>query len=137
MTTEYVSPDGRHTLRLIEEGEIRFGPMYFTPALDGKHYPDIIMGDCCAWSPDSRHLALQEWLTTDYGAGPVTRAKIIDLEKRVFYDAYEAQKAFVENFAFTGEEFSYDANYQGLGKKVSYSISFGDIRTWKPLGTGE
>ena len=74
-----LSPDGRYKAVLEYEGEVRFGPSYCRLELNGKPLSGRIFGEVLCWSDDSRYLALQEWLSTDYGKGPVTRVLLIAL----------------------------------------------------------
>nr|WED68851.1 hypothetical protein PJ912_00385 [Pectobacterium colocasium] len=68
---------------LICAGEIRFGPPYFSLSIDGKTLDDRVFGKDMLWSPDSRYLAVQEWLSTAERDGPQTALLCIDmLEER-------------------------------------------------------
>lgn len=78
MELTYPSPDGKREARLVIAGEIRFGPQYFSLILDGKKLPERSFGEGLLWSPDSRYLAVQEWMTTEESDGPITRALVID-----------------------------------------------------------
>ncbi|WP_240355714.1 hypothetical protein [Pectobacterium polaris] len=75
--------DRQHTAMLIYAGEIRFGPPYFSLSIDGKALDDRVFGKDMLWSPDSRYLAVQEWLSTAERDGPQTALLCIDvLEER-------------------------------------------------------
>src|SRR4051794_34273309 len=74
------SPDAQHTARFICGGEIRFGPLYFSLAVDAYSFDPRIFGDAYLWSPSSNLLAVQEWFTTNYSEGPITALVIIDLK---------------------------------------------------------
>nr|WP_240349019.1 hypothetical protein [Pectobacterium versatile] len=64
--------DRQHTAMLICIGEIRFGPPYFSLSIDGKELEGRVFGKDMLWSPDSRYLAVQEWLSTAERDGPQT-----------------------------------------------------------------
>jgi len=64
-------PNGKHKANLIYAGEMLFGPppSIFRLEIDGEPVPNRIFGDRLCWSGDSRYLATEEWMTTDYPAG--------------------------------------------------------------------
>src|ERR1700712_1205656 len=66
------SPDMQHTAHFSYSGDIRCVPAYFALAVDGYSFGQRIFGDAQLWSPESTLLAVQEWLTLDYSAGPIT-----------------------------------------------------------------
>ncbi|MEQ9891907.1 hypothetical protein [Pectobacterium aroidearum] len=75
--------DRQHTAMLIYAGEIRFGPPYFSLSIDGNALEGRVFGKELLWSPDSRYLAVQEWLSTAERDGPQTALLCIDmLEER-------------------------------------------------------
>ncbi|WP_225084728.1 hypothetical protein U1R68_10210 [Pectobacterium colocasium] len=75
--------DQQHNAVLVCIGEIRFGPPYFSLSIDGKALEDRVFGKDMLWSPDSRYLAVQEWLSTAERDGPQTALLCIDvLEER-------------------------------------------------------
>ena len=80
----YKSPEKSHGFDLIFEGEIRFGPEYYRLKLDGNLIPNRIFGFEFKWHPESKYLALQEWLTTDYKKGPITALTLVNMKTRKF-----------------------------------------------------
>ncbi len=94
------SADGQHRAALHFEGEIRFGPEYFRLSVDGREVPHRIFGKPLCWSPDSRVVVAQEWLTTNYGEGPVTCAALVDVQAWAIARLEVAVKGFAEDFRF-------------------------------------
>ncbi|HNP20276.1 MAG TPA: hypothetical protein PKL31_17680 [Fulvivirga sp.] len=123
----YKSPDKKHGFNFIFEGEIRFGPTYYKIQLDGQIISNRIFGFEFKWHPDSKYLALQEWLTTDYQKGPITTLTIIDLENGKFARVSKADKGFIKPLKFEGNLILFEKEYIGTGKKGEYEIHLFDI----------
>ena len=83
------SPDGLHQAKFHVSGEMRFGPLYYVLSVDDHSFGPRIFGDAYLWSPASDLLAVQEWLTLDYSAGPITALVLIDVRQR--HEAVVAQ----------------------------------------------
>jgi hypothetical protein len=128
------SPNGKHKANLIYAGEMRFGPPYFRLEIDGEPVPNRIFGDRLCWSGDSRYLATEEWLTTDYQAGPITRVLLIDLEKKQASTFREIEKGFAENFRFQENKFLYAKRYYDTGEITEAEVEISSIGNWKSIG---
>jgi hypothetical protein len=131
------SPNGKHTAQLHYEGEIRYGPAYFTLSLDGKTFPGRLFGDVLSWSPDSNYLAVQEWLTTDYLTGPVTRVLLIDLEADRCSELEPVQKGFAQVFQFIGDTFGYRNHFLADGHETTAEVVISRITNWKKAGLSQ
>jgi hypothetical protein len=127
----YKSPGKKHGFNFIFEGEIRFGPTYSKLQLDGKLISNRIFGFEFKWHPDSKYLALQEWLTTDYQKGPITTLTIIDLENGKFARVSKADKGFIKPLKFEDNSIIFEKEYIGTGKKGEYEISLLEIKNWE------
>lgn len=125
------SPDQKHKAQLNLEGEIRFGPPFFKLVIDGIELSGRIFGAPLCWSDDSRYLAAQEWLTTDYQKGPITRVLLIDLEQGRVSEFKIVEKGFVEDFRFHGGTFMYLKNFQGTGRGIETEVDISDIHNWR------
>jgi len=128
------SPNGRHKARLYYKGEIRFGPAYFRLELDGKILSFRLFGEILCWSPDSRYLAAQEWLTTDEQVGPHTRVLLIDSEKNRYSEFEVVENGFAENFQFVGDTFVYRKHYYGNDQVTDAEVDVTRIMNWKKIG---
>lgn len=128
------SPNGLHNAELNYQGEIRFGPEYYTLSLDSVSVKGMTFGGELQWSEDSRYLAAEEWLSTDFGTGPVTRAVIFDLEQGCFSTLKTIDQGYAQSFCFAGNSFIYKKNFQGRGQIVEVEILITDIHNWQKLG---
>lgn len=129
------SPNSAHTAELHYKGEIRFGPAYYELSIDGSPLKGKLFGSPLAWSQDSRYLAAQEWLTTDYGKGPITRAVLFDLQQDVFAPLKVADEGFAQDFTFSGSVFVYRKHFQGRGEIIEAELNLANIRNWQGLGS--
>lgn len=125
----YNSPNKLHKIALVYLSEIRFGPAYYSLQIDGQVIANRIFGDCFCWSSDSKYLAVQEWLTTDYGMGPITRVFILEIENKRFVGLKNLDKGFVQDFVFEGSTFVYKRDVKGIVGEVEVDI--GTIDTWE------
>jgi hypothetical protein len=127
------SPNGKHKVALIYEGEIRFGPPFFKLSLNGKVLNERNFGGDVSWSDNSVYLAAQEWLEMEYQKGPVTRAILIDVEKRTYAALRTVEKGFAEDFHFSGRVFVYKKHYYGSGVVEEVEVELANIHNWKAL----
>ncbi|WP_431121212.1 hypothetical protein [Flagellimonas flava] len=131
MLGAYKSPDKTHSFDFVFAGEIRFGPEYFQLKLDEYLVPKRIFGFEFLWHPDSKYLALQEWLTTDYRKGPVTTLTLVDIEVRKFARISKAEQGFVKPLKFENDSILFEKEYFATGKKTESSISLSEIENWE------
>lgn len=127
----YKSPGNVHGFDFIFDGEIRFGPNYYKVKLDGKIIENRIFGFEFKWHPESKYLALQEWLTSDYQKGPITALTIIDLKTRKFAKISIAEKGFIKPLKFENELIIFAKEYLASGKTVEYEINYERIENWE------
>ncbi|MEN9373072.1 MAG: hypothetical protein RIR79_624 [Pseudomonadota bacterium] len=125
------TPNSRAELRFA--GEIRFGPAYFELLIDGREIPNRIFGDCLQWSADGRFLVAQEWLTTDYGSGPITCAAVIDVANWKIARMKIIQKGFAEDFQFEKDALIYRENIPAKGKRTEVKITLSAISDWERI----
>ncbi|AVS69081.1 hypothetical protein C8247_00520 [Paracidovorax avenae] len=124
------SPDGLHRADLRFEGEIRFGPEYFRLTIDGREVPHRIFGRPLCWSPDSRIVVAQEWLTTDYGEGPVTFAALIDVQAWAIARQEVAVKGFAEDFRFDARALRYRLRFPAMGEVFDVAMEMDAVHAW-------
>ncbi|WP_052572413.1 hypothetical protein [Holophaga foetida] len=124
------SPNGQFHANLTFAGEIRFGPIYYTLNINGRELAKRIFGDPLLWSPDSKLLAAQEWLTTEYGAGPITRAVLIDPTTWRIATLKVAEKGFAESFQFSGSTFIYRKVFTARGERIELEVDLNSIHNW-------
>ena len=117
--------------KLTYEGEIRYGPCYCKLELNGQKVPGIF-GENFTRSPDFRFIAFQEWLTTDYQEGPITRVAIFDLETQTVAHLKTVYKGFVENFQFKDGLLIYFKNYFAEKVAKKFEVTIADICNWEP-----
>jgi len=85
--------------------------LYFRLRINGREIPHRIFGRPLTWSDDSSLCAAQEWLTTDYAAGPVTRAVLIKVASWEMATLPVVGKGFAESFQFDELRFHYRKLY--------------------------
>lgn len=118
--------------------DIRWGPPYYHLRLDGRLLADRIFGRPLRWSPDSRYLAAQEWLTTDEAKGPITRAVVFDVVERRWAALPATHKGFAESFEFAGDRFTYQEHYYPAHaswprRDLVVAVDVTTITTWSTL----
>ena len=128
------SPDGKHRAELTYDGEIRFGPVYYTLGLDGLKIRGRIFGQPLKWSDDSIYLATQEWLTIDYQQGPITRIALFDIPNKLISEFKTIVKGYAEQFVFEGNILIYRKSYQGEGIIKEVEVNISKIDNWKSIG---
>src|SRR4029450_1152494 len=125
------SPDSQHTAHFVYSGEIRFGPPYFSLAVDDHIFLERIFSDAHLWSPSSTLLAVQEWLTLDYSEGPITALMLIDLSRGRGASVARVTKAFVVPVVFEGARIAYRVDYGGQEGAERFKVDTTKIMEWK------
>jgi hypothetical protein len=134
MDKTYSSPNKKHQARLIYESEIRFGPAYFKLEIDGMQIPSKLFGEKLFWSPNSKYLAVEEWLTADYNEGPITRLLLLDLETKKASAFKQIHKGFLRNVEFLSEGIKYIKEYAATGRGTESEVDYLNIKNWAEIG---
>ena len=129
----YHSPNKEYKIDFILEGEVRFGPAYFTIKLNGELVQNRIFGYAFRWHPDSTFLALQEWKTSDYRSGPYTILTIIDLQNKKLARIAEADKGFIQPIRFEKNNLTFEKAFIGKGTKLKDEIDLNSVGNWEAL----
>ncbi|WP_010515132.1 hypothetical protein [Leptospira licerasiae] len=124
------SPNKQYKYELIYEGEVRFGPPYYSLKLNNKSVKNRTFGEEARWSNDSRYLAIQEWLTIDYVEGPITRVMLFDMQTRKYITFKELDKGFVEEFKFVNNQLIYINHYYGIKTIEEVKLELSSINKW-------
>ena len=127
------SPDTQHAAYFAYSGEVRFGPPYFSLSVDAYSFSPRMFGEACLWSPSSRLLAVQEWLTLDYSEGPITALVLIDLHLGREASVARATKAFIVPEAFAGSLIVYRIDRGGQAGGEHFEKAITEIVEWKEL----
>jgi len=127
------SPDGGHVVHLEFEGEIRFGPVYFSITLDGRSLRPRIFGNSILWSPDSRYVAVQEWMTIDYKSGPKTKLVVIDVIRGSEADIVLVDGGFVEATSIASGIVMSKGTYLGTGQELRFRHELPDAGDWRTV----
>ena len=125
--------DKRYSLKLA--GEIRFGPQYFDLEINGKKIADYFYGFDRAEFENGRYLAIEEWLTTDYQKGPVTRVAIFDLDKGFVARLKVVEKGFVSEFRLNDGVFLYKKKFPAKGEAIETEVVWSAIKNWAPVSS--
>ena len=117
------------------EADVRWGPPYYTLRLDGRPLAGRVFGRPLRWSADSRHLAAQEWLTTDEARGPITRAVVFDIAEHRWAALPATHQGFAERFEFAGDHFTYREHYYAGQPPVperadEITVGISTLATW-------
>ncbi|MDY6842758.1 MAG: hypothetical protein SVW57_01515 [Thermodesulfobacteriota bacterium] len=128
------SPNNKNHARLILEGEIRFGPAYFKLELNGLRIPDKLFGDKLFWSHDSIYLATEEWLTTDYQKGPITRLLLFNFQTMKQSGFKRIEKGFVRDVTFFEDRLKYIKEYAATGRDIESEVEYSNIKNWINIG---
>ena len=116
-------------------GEIRFGPQYYELEIQGNKITKYSYGFNRAELEDGRYLAIEEWLTTDYRKGPITRVAIFDLQKGLVCRLKVVEKGFVSNFKLKNGVFSYRKEYPAKGLAIESEVDWSSIKNWEPTNS--
>jgi len=127
------SPDGKHNAALEYSGEVRFGPVFYTLAVDRISFESRAFGNKFLWSPDSRFFAIQEWETTSEGHGPQTHLLLIDVETKRECILSRAEKGFIIPKNFENDKLIYTKEYHEPGLVREYEIEFLSLDRWENL----
>jgi len=128
------SPNGEHVASLSMEGEIRFGPPYFTLALDGKALADRTFGSSPLWSSDSKYVFVQEWLSWIESTGPQTVLICFDVQS--WRESKIAQiKGWVAPDSVSDGCLTYSQTQQtDQGREThKHEIALSSITDWQPI----
>ncbi|WP_350608592.1 hypothetical protein [Pseudoalteromonas sp. MER144-MNA-CIBAN-0113] len=117
------------------EGEIRFGPAYYSLEIGGIKVADFVYGFTRSELLNGRYLAIEEWLTTDYRKGPVTRVAIFDLKNKLVSRLKIVESGFVSNFKLIGNVFSYRKDYHAKGTSVESEVDWKSIVEWVDINS--
>jgi hypothetical protein len=133
MERTVASPDSKQAVHFEFEGEIPFGPAYFTMRLNSKSLATRSFGDVAVWSIDSRYVAVQEWLSTSKGTGPQTALLCIDTVNCRQCVVSTAKQGFIYPTQFEGESLIYKKQYfDAQGERtIEYEIKFADLPRWE------
>jgi hypothetical protein len=127
------SPDEKHNAVLEYSGEIRFGPAFYTLAVDMISFRKRIFGNRFLWSPDSRYFAIQEWETVTEALGPQTRLLLIDLEARRECLLSKAEQGFIVPKGYENDKLIYTKEYHGQSIVREFEIEFQSLDRWENL----
>lgn len=125
------SPDAQHMAYLAFSGEIRFGPAYYALSVDDYTFGPRIFGSPYQWSSSSDLLAVQEWLTLDYSAGPITALLVIHVQLRQEITVAQATKRFLVPTAFTGTTILYREEHAGQEVFKHFDLETATRQAWK------
>lgn len=126
------SPDQRHEVQWIDLGEIPFGPAYGEIKIQGQTLAYRVFGRTVMWSPDSRYLALQEWLSTCRSQGPYTKLLILDFVKQQRLEASTAKGGFISPLRFEQDKVIYLKEYFKKGTIGEYEMDLQSCERWLP-----
>ena len=133
------SPNKKYKAILTYVGEIQADQACYSLSIEGLPYSfaERIFGQVCLWSPESRFLAVQEWMETDEDSAPrYCLLLIIDvLAKRECIIAnVEGAKGDILPESFIGESLMYTVIYFGqFGMTKSFETKFRYLDGWQTL----
>ena len=135
----FLSPDKKYKAVLTYNGEIQADQACYSMSIDGLHasFAERVFGDVCLWSPDSRFLAVQEWIETYEDKAPkACLLSIIDVVARreCVIANVEVSKGNILPEDFIGESLMYKVVYYGqFGTTKSFETKFRYLDGWQTL----
>jgi hypothetical protein len=129
------SPDSGHEATLALAGEVRFGPQWFSLTIDGHSFGPRAFGEAAIWSPDSRYLAAQWWLSTEEGRGPNTVLLLIDWRDRRECAVDQARGGFIAPEHWEGAALVYTKTYydRKTNRVTEHRRALTALAGWLPL----
>lgn len=120
-------------------GEAQAKQAGYSLSIEGFSYSfgDRVFGEVCLWSPESRFLAVQEWIETDEENAPkACLLLIIDLlaRRECVIANVEGTKGNILPESFIGESLMYTVIYFGqFGMTKSFETKFRYLDGWQTL----
>ena len=127
------SPNFIHEALMKYNGEIRFGPAYYSLTIDQITFGGRVFGSSYLWSPNSRYFAVQEWETTSEERVPQTQLLLIDLETKQECVLSRAEQGFIVPKKFENDKLIYTKEYHGQGVTREFEIEFLNLNRWENL----
>lgn len=135
----FPSPNKKYKAILTYVGEIQANLPCYSLSIEGFPYSfaDRVFGKACLWSPESRFLAVQEWIETDEDNAPkACLLSIIDVlaRRECVIANVEGPKGSILPESFIGESLMYKVIYFGqFGMTKSYESKFRYLDGWQTL----
>ncbi len=127
------SPNDQHHAILTFDGEIRFGPCYFSLSINDRSFGNRIFGQCVLWSPDSSTVCLQEWHTTNYSAGPITSLLLVRPDDWTYFAFPRIDRGWASPNHFLDDSLVLAHTEDHLTAKAERETDLEKITDWSPL----
>lgn len=133
------SPNNKYNAILTYLGEVQADQAGYSLIIDGLHYSfgDRVYGKVYLWSPDSRFLAVQEWIEPDEENAPnACLLLIIDMlaRRECVIANVEGTKGNILPERFIGDSLMYTVIYFGqFGMTKSFETKFRYLDGWQTL----
>jgi hypothetical protein len=113
--------------------EIRYGPLYGDVIFDEILLP-LAYGMNFLWSDDSKILALQQWLSTSEGQGPLTRIALIDTPN-MRMSFFKSFRGFAEPRSIENGRLIYQKKVFATGheSREEYEVDIESISNWMDI----
>jgi hypothetical protein len=136
---ELPSPNKKYNVVLTFVGEIQPNQDCYSLFIEGFPYSfgERVFGKVCLWSPESRFLAVQEWIEIDEDSPPkACLLSIIDVlaRRECIIANVEGAKGNILPESFIGESLMYKVIYFGpFGMTKSFETKFRYLDGWQTL----
>lgn len=133
------SPNKKYKVILTYIGEIQANQAGYSLSIDGFPYTfgNRVFGKVCLWSPESRFLAVQEWIEIGEDNEPkACLLSIIDMlaRRECIIANVEGTKGNILPESFIGESLMYTVIYFGqFGMTKSFETRFRYLDGWQTL----
>ena len=133
------SPNKKYKAILTYIGEIQADQACYSMSIDGFPYSfaERVFGKECLWSPESRFLAVQQWIETDEdSAHKACLLLIIDVlaRRECIIANVEGKKGNILPESFIGESLMYTVIYFGqFGMTKCFESKFRYLDGWQTL----
>jgi len=128
-----LSPNEKWIAVLTYLGEVRFGPAYYSLAIDKFLFEGRTFGDSYLWSPDPCFFAIQEWETTSEGRGPQTQLLLINLDTTQECILSRAERGFIAPRRFENDKLIYTKEYYAPRSTIEFEIEYFSLDRWENL----
>ncbi len=128
----FKSSNKKHLAKLLNVGEIRFGPAYFELELDGVKIKDRLFSSNPIWSKNEQYIALQEWVSIKESEGPKMQLCLFDLNNNLNYTS-KPIKGYAVPKLFEGNILLYNKADWSSGSEIitELELHINEITTWK------
>ncbi|MCJ8346183.1 hypothetical protein MJH12_11630 [bacterium] len=115
---------------MVNEGEIRFGPAYYSLILHGNTVPSRIFGH--HYVVESNFLILEEWFNLEFKDDFITSLCVIDLEGLKYFNSKRVHSGFTTPISMDGKIVTFNRRYMRKSIVEKFDIDISNV-VWKNI----